>query len=97
MGGKYTEAQAKATAEYMKDKKTIRVVVTVEKHKEIQKYAVEKDGSMNAYINRLIEEDMAKDQAEIEPVSYQEYLQSVKRILDRNRAEREQRKKEKGE
>ena len=59
MGAKYTECQKKATEKYMKDKHVLRVVTTKEKAKQIKKYA---KPNVNAYINRLIDEDMNKGQ-----------------------------------
>lgn len=59
MGGKYTEGQKKATHEYMKDKHTIRVVVTKEKANEYKAVA-EKKGfpSLNKFIIDCIEKGM---------------------------------------
>ena len=64
MGGKYTEAQARATAEYMKDKHTIRVVVTKEKAELIKKHASASGESMNGFIKRAINETMERDNKE---------------------------------
>lgn len=55
MGRKYTAGQAKATANYMRDKHTIKVVVTKEKADEY-KAAAEKQGkSLNKFIIDCIE------------------------------------------
>lgn len=75
----------------------IGIYVEPEMKDRIKLHAEGTGESMNAFIIRAINETMEKDNAEIEPVSCQEYLQSVKRITDRNRAEREERKKKKGE
>ena len=61
MGAEYTEAQKRATANYMKDKKTLRVVVTDERKKIIETHAEKYDGSINAFINRAINETMEMD------------------------------------
>ena len=61
MGGKYTEAQKNATKEYMKNKKTIRVIVTEDRHKKIQEYSDSIGESMSAFINRAIDETMKND------------------------------------
>ena len=61
MGGKYTKAQAKATSEYMKDKHTFRVVVTKEREKLIKEHALANGESVNAFINRAINETMERD------------------------------------
>lgn len=109
MGSEYTEAQKRATEKYMEGRKTLRVVVTESEHKQIRARADSMGVSMNGYIKRLIENDLQgiKDAADMAQliiegvdeeelmmnVSCSEYLQNVKRIIDRNRAEREKRKK----
>lgn len=55
MGSKYTEGQKNATANYMKDKHTIRVVVTKEKAEEYKKLAEAAGKSLNQYIIDKIE------------------------------------------
>lgn len=56
MGNKYTEAQKKATAKFMADKHTIRVVVTKSKAYEYKAKAEEKGyKSLNQYIIDCIE------------------------------------------
>ena len=51
MGAKYTECQKRATANYMKDKHTIRVVVTKEEADRYKKAAKEKGyPSLNKFI-----------------------------------------------
>lgn len=55
MGRKYTVGQAKATANYMKDKHTIRVVVTKEKAAEYKALAEAAGKSLNQYIIDCIE------------------------------------------
>lgn len=58
MGRKYTEGQAKATANYMKDKHTIRVVVRKEKADEYKTAAKAAGKSLNQYIIDCIEKRM---------------------------------------
>ena len=65
MGKEYTEAQKRATDKYMQDKKTLRVVVTEERKIIIEAHAKKYDkGSMNAFINRAINETMERDKGE---------------------------------
>ena len=65
MGAKYTEAQKKATGEYMKTRHTLRVVVTNEEKEQIQNHALQYDnGSMNAFIKRSIKETIERDKVE---------------------------------
>ena len=52
------ETQARATAKYMEDKHTIRVVVTKEKAEEYKERAKEQGKSLNQYIIDLIENDI---------------------------------------
>ena len=61
MGAKYTEAQARATSEYMKDKHTFRVVVTNKEENIIKAHAESKGESLNGFINRAISETMEKE------------------------------------
>ncbi len=61
MGKEYTPAQKAATAEYMKDKHTFRVVVTKEEEKVIKAHATSRDESVNAFVKRAITETMARD------------------------------------
>ena len=59
MGAKYTEGQRKATANYMKDKHTIRVVVTKEEADRYKKAAEERGyPSLNKFIIDCIEKGM---------------------------------------
>lgn len=55
MGAKYTVAQKKATDEYMKDKHTIKVVVTKEKAAEYKAAAEAEGKSLNQFIISRIE------------------------------------------
>lgn len=55
MGKVYTEAQKKATAKFMADKHTIRVVVTKEKANQYKAKAKAEGKSLNQYIIDLIE------------------------------------------
>ena len=59
MGLKYTEAQKRATANYMKDKHTIRVVVTKEESDKYKKAAEERGyPSLNKFIIDCIKKEM---------------------------------------
>ena len=59
MGSKYTEAQKRATANYMEDKHTIRVVVTNEDADRYKKVAKERGyPSLNKFIIDCIENGM---------------------------------------
>ena len=59
MGAKYTERQAAATAKYMQDKHTIRVVVSKEKADEYKAMAEAKGfSSLNQFIIHCIEKEM---------------------------------------
>lgn len=52
------EIQARATAKYMENKHTIRVVVTKEKAEEYKERAKKQEKSLNQYIIDLIENDI---------------------------------------
>ena len=59
MGSKYTEAQKRATANYMEDKHTIRVVVTKKDAGRYKRIAAEKGyPSLNKFIIDCIEKEM---------------------------------------
>lgn len=58
MGAKYTEGQKLAIANYMKDKHTIRVIVTKEKAEEYKKTAESEGKSLNKFIIDCIEQRM---------------------------------------
>ena len=61
MGSKYTEAQKRATANYMEDKHTIRVVVTKEEADRYKKIAKEKSyPSLNKFIIDCVENKIKK-------------------------------------
>ena len=61
MGSKYTEGQKRATANYMKDKHTIRVVVTKEDADRYKKIAAERGyPSLNKFIIDCIENNIKK-------------------------------------
>ncbi len=55
MGKIYTQAQAKATAHYMQDKHTIRVVVSKEKADQYKELASDAGKSLNQFIIDCIE------------------------------------------
>ena len=55
MGSKYTDAQKKASNEYMKKMHTIRVVVTKEKAAEYKSMAEAEGKSVNQFIIDKIE------------------------------------------
>lgn len=61
MGRKYTEAQKRATAEYMKDKSTIRAVVTLERKAFIETHASARGESVSEFVNRAIDEAIKRD------------------------------------
>lgn len=58
MGRKYTKGQADATANYMKDKHTIRVVVTKEKAEEYKAAARAEGKSLNQFIIDCVEKEI---------------------------------------
>ena len=59
MGAKYTEGQKMATANYMKDKHTIRVVVSKEDADRYKRIAAERGyPSLNKFIIDCIEKEM---------------------------------------
>ena len=61
MGSKYTEAQKRATANYMEDKHTIRVVVTKKEADRYKKIAKERGyPSLNKFIVDCIENNIKK-------------------------------------
>ena len=58
MGSKYTEAQKRATANYMEDKHTIRVVVTKKEADRYKKIAKERGyPSLNKFIIDCIKKE----------------------------------------
>lgn len=59
MGSKYTKSQAKATANYMSERHTIRVVVTKEDAERYKDAAKAKGKSLNRYIIDCIEKGMS--------------------------------------
>ena len=58
MGKIYTQAQAKATANYMQDKHTIRVVVPREKADQYKALAKNAGKSLNQFIIDCIESNL---------------------------------------
>ena len=61
MGSKYTEAQKRATANYMEDKHTIRVVVTKKEADSYKKVAKERGyTSLNKFIIECVENNIKK-------------------------------------
>ena len=61
MGSKYTEAQKRATTNYMEDKHTIRVVVTKKEADRYKKIAREKGfPSLNKFIIDCVENNIKK-------------------------------------
>ena len=61
MGAKYTEGQKKATVNYMKDKHTIRVVVTKKEADTYKRIAKERGfPSLNKFIINCIENNIKK-------------------------------------
>lgn len=55
MATKYNESRAKATAKYMQDKHTIRVVVTKEKADKYKQMAAAQGKSLNQFIIDCVE------------------------------------------
>lgn len=94
-----TKASQKAVNKYMKANYD-RVNLTVPKGAKdtIKDHANSMGESVNGFINRAINETMERDKEEaIELPSRAEYWQAVKRTLDKNKAEREERKRKKEE
>lgn len=58
MGAKYTQGQADATARYMEDKHTIRVVVPKETADRYKAIATERGMSLNQFIIDCIEKNI---------------------------------------
>ena len=61
MGKKYTAGQAKATENYMKDKHTLRIVVTKEKADEYKMIAEESGKSLNKFVIECIENQITNN------------------------------------
>ena len=57
----FTEAQAKAHKKYMEGVATIQVRLTAERREEIKAHAERKGESVNAFINRVIDEAMERE------------------------------------
>lgn len=57
----FTEAQARAHKKYMKDVATIQVRTTPGRRDEIKAHADMQGESVNAFINRAIDETMQRD------------------------------------
>lgn len=64
MGAKYTAAQRAATDKYMKNKKTLRVIVTDERKMIIEEHAKSINESVSSFINRAIDEAMKRDKSQ---------------------------------
>lgn len=63
MGGKYTEAQKRASMKYLDEKTdSIRLRVPKGKKEEYKEQAKERGYSLNGYVVHLIEEDKTKGQ-----------------------------------
>lgn len=61
MGSKYTQAQAQATKNYMENRTTLRAVVTKERYETIKEHAMNQGESISSFINRAIDEQIARD------------------------------------
>lgn len=61
MGGQYTEAQARASKEYMKRNTVLRVVTSKERKEIIENHAKSNGETMSSFINRAIDETMKRD------------------------------------
>lgn len=57
----FTEAQAKAHKKYMEGVATIQVRMTADRREEIKAHAESMGESVNAFVNRAIEEAMERD------------------------------------
>lgn len=57
----FTPAQAEAHKRYMKDFVEIKVRMTAQKRAEVQEHAASMKESTTAFINRAIDETMARD------------------------------------
>lgn len=57
----FTEAQARAHKKYMEDVATIQVRTTTERREKIKVHADTQGESVNAFINRAIDETMERD------------------------------------
>ena len=61
MGAKYTEAQARASAEYLKKMDEIRVRMPKGRKELFQEHAKKNGESLNAFVLRAIEETMRRE------------------------------------
>ena len=57
----FTEAQAKAHKKYMEGVATIQVRLTAERREEIKAHAEHRGESVNAFINRVIDEALERE------------------------------------
>ncbi len=57
----FTEAQAKAHKKYMEGVATIQIRMTAERREEIKAHAERTGESVNAFVNRAIEEAMERE------------------------------------
>ena len=57
----FTEAQAKAHKKYMEGVATIQIRMTAERREEIKAHAERTGESVNAFINRAIDETIERD------------------------------------
>ena len=64
MGRQYTEAQARASREYMKKNTVLRVVVSNERKEIIEEHARTNGESMSSFINRAINETMEREKGQ---------------------------------
>ena len=58
-----TVAQKKAQKKYMESKATIQIVTSDERRQQIKAHAEARSESVNAFINRAIDETMAREGA----------------------------------
>ena len=58
MGGKYTEAQKKATLKYQENKSVIKITVTPDQKEKYKKLAESKGLSLTQLIIELLNKDM---------------------------------------
>lgn len=57
----FTEAQAKAHKKYMEAVSTIQIRTTAERREQIKAHAESRGESVNAFINRAVDETMERD------------------------------------
>ena len=59
-----TPAQKKAQRKYMESRATIQIVTSIDRREAIKIHAADRSESVNAFINRAIDETMERDSQE---------------------------------